>query len=475
VVERLVYTERVGGSNPSPPRSTLFEIRLDPRTTSRIKPCAGLEYLEMNAKHALLRLASFLIAAVTLALLIQACRYCGASLNICSEIENSPITPASTPPPALVFEDLGTIKAMHGSACAHVDNGARLKVEQSIDIPIYANTAAVFLNGWKLNYSGGDHNVAAITTALGKVKLEGQKLTWQAVGALSDDGWDKAIEWCYSYTVIAWNNVNLHAFVDQADADAFCKSGTPSGSDKFFFAPNDKTSTALSSFPSFLSNANFASGRAVAVLPRGFGFIWDCFQDHNLLQVAYNLEHSETFIQNQSYKKADGELTPLPTPPTGRVGAEFVSWNTSAIFKDNPRRRDYKFLEFVSGMGGPDVGVIQPPFSILPRDAWGNCVDTAVKVETQDVVIDNIPYAYAIPMLTGWQLAYGCDDQNVREIGISIDNLHYDRAPNAPTGTLRYTVSSTLHDDSNHGHYSLHKVTILGLRPLSGGLGPAPR
>ena len=175
MVERLVYTERVGGSKPSPPRSTLFEIKLDPVRGNLIKLCSGLEYIEMNAKHALLRLASFLIGAVTLAL--QACGYCGRSVEICSEIESLPITAASTPPPALVFEDPGTIKAIHGSACAHIDNRPRLKVEQTIDIPIYANTAAVFLNGWKLNYSGGDHNVAAIATALGKIKLEGQKLT----------------------------------------------------------------------------------------------------------------------------------------------------------------------------------------------------------------------------------------------------------------------------------------------------------
>ena len=77
-------------------------------------------------------------------------------------------------------------------------------------------------------------------------------------------------------------------------------------------------------------------------------------------------------------------------------------------------------------------------------------------------------------MLTGWELGYGCDDHHVREIGMSIDNLHYDRAANAPTGTLRYTVSSTMHDDSNHWQHSLHKVTILGLRALPGGLGPAP-
>jgi hypothetical protein len=98
---------------------------------------------------------------------------------------------------------------------------------------------------------------------------------------------------------------------------------------------------------------------------------------------------------------------------------------------------------------------------------FGACLGSPAGVQTEDVVIDNIPYAYAIPMLTGWNLEYPCNDHHVREVGIWIDDLHYDRNPNAPTGTLRCKVSSLLHDDSsNWGSYS-HKVTILGLRPLA--------
>jgi hypothetical protein len=93
-----------------------------------------------------------------------------------------------------------------------------------------------------------------------------------------------------------------------------------------------------------------------------------------------------------------------------------------------------------------------------------------VGVVTEEVVVDNIPYAYAIPMLTGWDLGYACPDHHVREIGIWMDDLHYDRAPNAPTRTLRCKVSSLLHDDSHHGDNSSHKITILGLRPLVGGV-----
>ena len=428
----------------------------------------------MNTENSLLRAAVLFFGAVVLLTFLPACHFTHGQLDICRRIEGLPLTPVTGQPAGVVFEDPGTIKVMHGSGCAHMDKGSEIKIEQSIDIPIYANKAAVFLNGWKLTYSGGDHHVMGMATALGKINVQPAKVTWQAYGALADDGQDKTIDWCYYYTVVAWNDVNLHAFVDQDDANYFCKSsGTPSGSDNFFYASNGGTETALSWFASFLSNGNFASGRTVALLPRGFGFDWYP-DDHHLLQVAYNLGHGETFIQDQPYKKGLGELKPLPTPPTGRVGSDFVSWNTSTIFKDDDTRRDYSVGEFVSGMGGPDVDVVEPPFSILPYDGppfFHACLGEAAGIKKEDVVIDNVPYAYALPMLTGWELGYGCEgDHHVREVGIWIDNLRYEKAPNAPTGILRYTVFSTLHDDSSNWGSYRYKASILGLRRLAGGV-----
>jgi hypothetical protein len=444
-------------------------MRAKLRQTSQAEKVRGIQNMHQ------MRLIFSLVGVVVLLTFLQGCfSFNYNEQELCTEIEQMTLTPVSTPPPAVVFEDPGTIKVMHGSGCAHLGKGYAIKVEQSIDLPAYANQAAVFLNGWKLNYSGGDHHVQTLASALGKIKFEAGKMTWNAVGVLGDSGYDKSIDWCYYFTVIAWNGTNLHAFVDQGDADHFCETGTPSGSDSFFYTDNTGTDTALSAFPTFLQNDNlikFAFIRAVAVLPRGFGFRWASGEgDHHLLQMAYNLGHSETFISAQSYKKATGELNPLPTPPTDRADSGFVSWNTSAIFKDNETRRYYKFGEFVSDMGGQDVGVIEPPFSILPKE--GSCggayVGPQTGIQTQDIVIDNIPYAYAIPMLTGWDVEYSSPpcDHHVREIGVWIDDLHYDRNPNAANGTLRCKVSSVLHDDSNNWGVYRHKVTILGLRPL---------
>ena len=76
---------------------------------------------------------------------------------------------------------------------------------------------------------------------------------------------------------------------------------------------------------------------------------------------------------------------------------------------------------------------------------------------------------YAIPVLAGWDLSYLTDDQHVKNIGIWIDDFHYDIDPNTLSGTLRYKLSSVLSDDDNWPDFlSRHKVTILGIGNISG-------
>jgi hypothetical protein len=88
-------------------------------------------------------------------------------------------------------------------------------------------------------------------------------------------------------------------------------------------------------------------------------------------------------------------------------------------------------------------------------------------------VIENIPYTYAIPMLTGWELSFDTcaeGDRHVKEIGMWIDAIHYEKSPGTP-GTLRYTLSSTLNGGADVGH----KVTVLGLKPVPLGEAPSRR
>jgi len=72
-------------------------------------------------------------------------------------------------------------------------------------------------------------------------------------------------------------------------------------------------------------------------------------------------------------------------------------------------------------------------------------------------------------MLTGWELAHSRSDRHVRLLGIWIDRFSYEWHPGLATGRLRDTVTTDLEDDERTDFYARHKVTILGLRPPTGG------
>jgi hypothetical protein len=190
-----------------------------------------------------------------------------------------------------------------------------------------------------------------------------------------------------------------------------------------------------------------------------------------MLQMAYNLDHSETFVEyGKKYQKASENILAPLSAPINLANSGFVSWNTYSIFKDNAGRREYTFGEMVSALGGNDVGVLQPPFSILPFEDIDNCVPASEQyAKTEEIIIENVPFEYAIPMLTGWDLHYPCNDEHVKEIGVWIDEWRYDKDPANPHGSLSYKISSALRDkEGGPGHIRSHKVTILGLRPTAG-------
>lgn len=410
-----------------------------------------------------------LAGAAALVALGSACGFLivGPPLPFCENFDNIGLTEVEGGPPALVFEEPGTVKVMHGLGSAKWTSGYFIKVEQSAELPPYANRATVFLNGWRADYTNGDHHLLGVGSMIARIAVQPGKITWNAAGALGDRHNGTPFTWSYAYTIIAWNDANLRAVVDHSDEEVYCKTKGVDASDNFFVAGNEQSTTALATFVSFLENPGFASGRSVAVLPRGYGFVWDDGDDHHLLQLAYNLESAAPFVSHQTYRKAFDRLDPMPAG-TARAGAGYVSWKTSAILKDNSGRRAFKMAEIVSGLGGADVEVIQPPFSILPmEDVSGGLGGAGLK--SADVVIDNLPYACAVPVLTGWDIGYARDDQHVKNIGIWLDRVRYDRPPGAMTGTLRYRVNSILKDNDDFpDNYYAHKVTVLGLQPLAG-------
>lgn len=428
-----------------------------------------------------------LFSCIFLAAFLQSCSFTPGSdpQFPCDAYEGIKLTPLSSQSNQTVFENSGTIIAIQGTASAvrTSGDGSPIKVQQTLQLPTYADQAVIFLNGWKLDYHGDDHHILALGNAITEIHMDikGHSLTWDALGLLRDnDG--KAYDWTYQYTVVAWNTVNLNLVADQGaftsqPPDCSTNNQLP---DNYFYSSNSGTSTALSCFFSFLQNSNFASSKTVAILPRGFGFVWND-EDHNLFQIGYNMEHSETIVQGRQYNKLGSQVqAPLPNAPNGHVDTGFVSWNPYTIFEDNDNRRDYTFFELVSGMGGNDVSVIQPPYSILPDNAdapwlgiFSSCGEvTGQSTNTNTYTIENIPYQYAVPMLTGWELEYLCSDKHVKDIGVWIDSWSYQPPANGVGGVLTYKISSILVDnDSTHTHSSNYKVTVLGLGGASNGAG----
>jgi hypothetical protein len=386
---------------------------------------------------------------------------------------DAPLAQLIDPVQDVVFEDTGTIIVFHGRGCAKADRAGQqvtLKVGQSVNVPTYAKNATVFLNGWRLQYLHGDHHVGFVVTAIRNISLEGQTLKWEAIGKLADRNFDDAYLWCYRFTAFGWDPSQINVSVDDRDS--------PGETDNIefqnFFAGQNLTDSAGVVFPRLVSNPGVAPGAPVPILPRGFMFGWD--DDHHLLQIGYNLNHSERFI-DASRKYLNRGKDQLPQLAASQVNSPFASWETTVVFKDDDGHRDYAFGEVVSVLRGDDVGLIQPPYSsqvVGPVSGVSEEQKGGERIES--FVIKDIPFQYAIPVLTGWELRYPARDHHVREMGVEIqipvgNGAYYEVDPQTQRGRLRYNLSSVLQDkDARPAFFPpRHRVTVVGLRPIGGG------
>jgi hypothetical protein len=355
-----------------------------------------------------------------------------------------------------VFEDPGTVIANHGFVCAQSDRAGQevvVNIEPSIDLPAYATDATVFLNGWRLEFLNGDHEVAGFGATITDIRTENQALKWRASGVLSDQNFDDGYKFCHFFTAVAWNQTNLRLLADHDDGSC---TGTCDPESNWFDAEHDKLKVEFlarnidgsrSSFASFLENPRLTSNRTVAVLPRGFAFRWRGCGDYELHQTAYSLNPSAKFIeQGKRYRKGTEEI--VADLPNGASQADyrFVTWDSDCILKSNTIRRRYFFGEIVSGLGGNNMGVIHPPYSILPIQASGGENVGFVGVLTREFRIERVPFLQALPMLAGWDLRYEGSENEVERIGIWIDEIRYEKNAASPVGTLIYTLSSVVED-----------------------------
>jgi hypothetical protein len=376
----------------------------------------------------------------------------------------------------VVFETPGLLRVTTGSACGESNRSGTeptIELEGEAELPSFATEASVLLSGWRLKYLKGDHRVALIEARLPDIRRDESTLRWTVQGQLRDRNGDDGYRFCYNYIVLAWNQVGTHpidALPTHNHAPANCQIF--GGSDPSGCGADRTMTTALSVLPSFLRDPRFTKG--VTAIPRGFSLKWgtgsafsSTYRDRDILQFAYVLGQSERFFERG--KRYGGLGPPSNPPPPSQVVSDFISWDSMAILKENQFRRNTVFTEWFSALAGKSVAIIEPSFSIHPSEDLGGwfsgCISEASGVKTEEVRIENVPFVHAVPVLAGWDLAYGCRDQHVSEIGIWLHDIHYDKTPGSP-GTLRYKVSSVLRDrHRSPGHAMRYKVNILGLQP----------
>jgi len=300
--------------------------------------------------------------------------------------------------------------------------------------------------------------VWAAGTWITNSRIEGRTLKWEATGLLVDEKPDDPYEWCYYYTVVAWNPRFLDIVAEPDEVENMTRSSV--------------RRSPLISVPSYFQSERYASKKEVVVLPRGFAFRQSGLDDSHLQHIAYNLTHSESFIENKKYGILD---EPPLTPPTSKAGSGYVSWETQAIFRSSSYR-NYHFYEWNATLGGDSVRQLQPPFTILPTNVRENIGGGRQGEMTDSIVIGNIPFDYAVPMLTGWDLRYDFGNaEHITKVGVWLTDFEYKRRAAEDIGTLRYDVTSALYDKNKQPGYSFrHKVSILGLESKRPELVPLP-
>ena len=330
------------------------------------------------------------------------------------------------------------LKVDHGWTCAGATHAASDKyigsrLYDSADLPPNFD-GTVMLNGWYLEYPNGDHHVLGLGAVIFDIAQTGNLLSWHAGGVVSDHLADDDYVWCYQYTIVAWpRRVQSPIVVPRAPyVDMKVQHADATG--KLVFVDQDVSSSAFTTRP-FKFRAPF---RPKAKLLAGFGVTFDD-DDHHLLQFAFD----------------SGEAT---------VKKKRIKWTTDVILKDNSTR-SYGLGQLASVLGGESVRVFNPDFTWLESggpqagnyavnnlhleaaDDANVCIqDPDVTQHTYTYVIDDVPYTWAVPMLTGWDVSLACDDEHVKKIGAWIESWSFTPNTSVGKGTLRYTVKTILED-----------------------------
>jgi hypothetical protein len=159
-----------------------------------------------------------------------------------------------------------------------------------------------------------------------------------------------------------------------------------------------------------------------------------------------------------------------------------IKWRTDVVLKDNSTRR-YGLGQLASVIGGASVRVFNPDFvfmeegsppapdyvvnnlQLAARDHANACIQDPSSTEhTYSYRIDDVPYTWAVPMLTGWDVGVACDDEHEKKVGAWIEDWAFVPDTSPGKGTLFYTVRTILEDKNpDRELWDGAQVEILGV------------
>ncbi len=403
----------------------------------------------------MIRRAHWLFVILSILLLLPAC----ANKSQQKKSMESPTTPKAVTPfeqlslktmGKTVFEDDGKFILIEGTKCVQRENGAEAAtIIAWIEMPGYVDNGSVVLNGWDLRYLHNEREINSLRADITHSKLVknagSAMLMFEAQGKLDDQNRKEAFEFCVFYTGFGYSAVWFDATLEN-DYNGIETSVLP-----------NKLQGAVATLENTGNKGTLKGHDAIAVIPRGFDFQFDeTFEcelrllpckwgdraDYRLLQAAYSL--SQTGVAPNQ----DGS----------------PHWATQTILKDNDVRMQ-RIKTRTALIRGSSVK-LRPDFLVLnPRPANPNTCrkSTDGVVRTQTFRINELPYDYAVPMLTGWDLGYECGPQQVQRAGIWIHDIRFD--PNSQS--MEYKVSSILRDqDGAPSFNATHRITVLGFNRL---------
>lgn len=345
------------------------------------------------------------------------------------------------------FEDDGKFIMVEGNQCTIREQGPEpASMLVTVDMPSYVNRGTVVLNGWDLRYLNKDHEVRSLRADITHSKLvvgggSPSTLVFEVEGELSDQNWDDAYEFCVYYTGFGFNSAWIDARIE----------GDYNGIDTWDL--QTEAEGPIATLESLWGEGTLASSDSIVVIPRGFDFQydnafecewrippcrWEDPSDHHLRQVAYSLF----------------QIGASPNPDDN------LHWVTQTVFKDDSTRAHW-IKTRTALIGGNSVKLRADFLPLNPRSGKTNICRNGVDgvVRTETFRINDLPYDYAVPMLTGWDLNYECNDQQVQRAGIWIHDIRFDPDSNG----LEYKVSSILRDrDSAPSFNAIHRVSVLG-------------